>query len=45
MKNLGDDNPQTAWVEGAKGQGIGEYIEFSETVLIGPGDGQTRFSI
>ena len=45
MKNLGDDNPQTAWVEGAKGHGIGEYIEFSETVLFGPYDGKARFSI
>jgi len=29
VDNLTDDNPQTAWVEGVEGDGIGEYIEIS----------------
>lgn len=27
MHNLSDDNPQTAWVEGVRGYGIGEWFE------------------
>lgn len=31
--NIADDNPNTAWVEGKKDYGIGEYIEISDWML------------
>lgn len=34
-RNLGDDDPTTAWVEGVPGNGVGEWIESAETL----GDG------
>lgn len=30
VKNITDDNPSTAWVEGQADYGIGEFIEFTE---------------
>jgi hypothetical protein len=35
ITNLSDDNPKTAWVEGAADYGIGEYIEFSNYTFYG----------
>ncbi len=29
VRNLGDGNPETAWCEGKKGGGVGEWVEFS----------------
>lgn len=31
VKNISDDNPHSAWVEGVDGDGIGEYISFTFT--------------
>lgn len=37
IENICDDDPKTAWVEGAEGDGIGEYIEFTDWVPMGDG--------
>ncbi|MFM7104145.1 MAG: NADase-type glycan-binding domain-containing protein [Flavobacteriales bacterium] len=42
VKNLGDDDPTTAWVEGHADYGIGEYIEFSS---MGMGSTDTEVTI
>jgi len=37
-KNICDDDPTTAWVEGNSDYGIGEYIEFNNWSIMGDGE-------
>jgi hypothetical protein len=37
VKNLSDDDPTTAWVEGSADYGIGEFFEYSDYTLSGDG--------
>lgn len=36
-KNLSDDDPTTAWVEGSDDYGVGEFFEFKDYLLLGDG--------
>lgn len=38
IKNICDDNPQTAWVEGSPDYGIGEYFELKDWIPMGEGE-------